>query len=895
MTQSGSHLITARGSGLDQISRVILTPSYPHIRSVISGAGSQQSSITALDFRDPYVYAIADYSKILIIHVSDPNHLEIKKTFQDPGFSKSLQSIKISDNYLFITDLLKGLWVIDVSNPLLPSRKALLADSLTYGIHLGDKDGLPVAQERRVYLTNWKSGLKIYDWSPGKGFSFLLTSPITWDILSPFSLDVQVHPRTHERYIYIANSGSAQIVHESSKSVLEPLDTNRLIDPNVPAYLPNIVDVKIKDNRYAYLVDSRYGLYVVDVDNPEFPSVVYRLPLPDGRKSIAMRENLAIVAAGTSGLDLVDISLPSNPIFRHHISTQGNAISIRTDDETGDYVLIANGDAGLALLDIQPYHMCTSIGHLPMRGDIWGVTVSEDHAYLSMGRQGLKAVSIADPWNPRIDCSLEKANTGWDTVLVSNCCVSRNGLYLANGSNLCLFKLSADHKVILPGEQPVRQDDQIQSLTIQGNYLYLLSLIKGLHIFQINPGLNRTPRGELTLGSMPQDIVVQNDVAYVAGGKDGLWTINVSDPGKPQIIPPKSSSTSSLSLSPALVLDVGLKGNYAYLVNGSYGIMVVNVAEKSDPILSRKVEFPNEYLADCAVSGNFLYAAGNSNGIWIMDISNPSSPAKLDNIPVSQGANIVAADQKYIYAGNRFGGFDIYPAPQSLELENPGTAPGYRQDPNSIRFRLPPDLPAGRYDLIFLNAEGKKIRSYQALQLEEQTSIDLKAGLNLFGYPGKVPAEGSTSYQLMHSLAGAAHALWQENPRTVSRWLSSAPGGDNFEIKEGQAYLLYLREDRPRLTLSVEYFYQLDTVLPQIGAELSGGVNWISFPIEDTKALSFEVLTRLQGYTDSNKLAEMQRLNTRSGKWEATYGFYSRCSGKNYPIRPGEGYLVSRE
>jgi hypothetical protein len=893
MTSSADQLVTARGSHLDQISRVVLAQSFPYLKGTISTGGV----ITALEFRNPYIYAIADYSRVLVIDIADPNHLAVKTAFQDPQFSKSLQDIKLSDNYLLITDLLKGLWVIDISNPSSLKLKGHLTDSLTYGVFAADKEAVPgEGTVRKVYLTSWKSGLKIYDWScsdPSR-FTSKISSPITWEELSPFGLDVYVHPLTHDIYIYIANGNSVVIVQDSSRRgasgrVVKSLNANFFIDPAVADYLPNIVDVKLKD-AYAYIIDSQYGLYVLDIKEPGNPTVACRLPLPNGMKAITIRGNTAFVAAGSSGLNLIDISTPSNPVFRHPISTQGNAVSIAIEDEGGDYAFIANGDAGFALMDIHSLSVPASVGHLPLQGDIWDLAVAANRVYVSMGKLGLKVVDVSDPWHPRLDYTIDKTDCKVDTVLISECRPYQNGLYLVNGSSLYMFKSSTGQgKPSLTTS--LTDSAPIQSIAIQDNYLYKVSLFQGLRIFQIGSGLNRSsPRGGLPLGSMPQHITVKDHVAYIASAAEGLWIVNVEDPNHPRKISQKP-------FSPALVLDVGVKDDYAYLVNGSYGIEVVNVdpAHSTNPVTSQAIEFSDEYLEDCFVQGDFLYAAGNSYGVWIMDLAvNPSSPPILDNVLTSQGANIVSADQNYIYAGNRFGMLDIYPAPRNLPLEYPPlkTTGAIAPDPNSIRFHVPAGLPRGFYDLIFLNAQGEKIRSFQAMQIEDPSLLDLKGGLNLFGYPGKVPVEYSTSYQLIGSMSGMARSLQQQDPKKVSYWQSSTLCGDNFSIEERRGYLLYLKQDMLFPDLSTDYFYPLDTVLQQIGSELKGGTNWVTFPIEDTQVPSSGIFERLKGSSPESELSGMQRLNPPAGKWESTYGFFNQRCGRDFPIRRGEGYLM---
>jgi len=920
LVNTDDHLIEVRGENLDQISRIILSQSLPYIKSTL--LTKNNSVVTALDFQDPYVYAITDYSKISIINISDPNHPnhpQIEGIFDFDSFQSSTQEIKSIDlhdiqvlgKYLFITDNLNGLWVLDISQPSLPVFKDLKSVALAYAIYVESDTDFQGNESYTIYLTSLEHGLLIYSWDESQ---FEPPFTISEGLSTPLNLDIMLHPLTQEQYIYIANGDSVVMFKREGDSVSRVNDPNHPLndrffqeDPN-NLYYSIILDVKVKDE-YLYVLDNQYGLYVVDMGNPQVPTISHRLPLAIDRESITIRNNLAVVAAGEHGLDLIDISLPSTPAFMHTLYTNGEAHFTEIETTQGEYVFIANGKSGFALADIQPLMNHPSIGHLALKGNIWNITISENRAYVSTGESGLKIVDIQDPWDPRLSYSLEKSDFISEDdiegdIFVSDCCLYENGLYLANDTTLCIFD-NSDSQNPPSWVNGVPINNIIQSITINNNYLYMF-LPRGLEIFRINSQLgDPVGLGSFSTGSkFPQNIWVEDYFeedkvfAYLADGTDYFWIVDVSKPTAPVEISRKNVDRS--------FVDVGVKGDYAYLINGTYSSITVvktNIHEGStDPEIIERIEIINDNnLVACSIWDDFLYAAGTDYGIWIIDISIPSYPIILNSLAIPRETSAVCATQNQIYIGEQSDMLHIYSAPRNLPLLNPGDPNQIldlqdpNRDPNVALLRIPKGLPSGFFDLTFLSNERKKIQKYKSLQIEKCATIDLKAGLNLFGYPGKVPPEYFESDNLIEAIdsTGIVHSLRQENPTQISYWQPDMVI-DPFTIADNRGYLLYLQEDKLCVDFKTAYFFPLEVILHQLGYELKeGAVHWISFPIKDEEqSSSFEILGKLKKLPGVNKLSKMQKLNKFSGKWESVYDFFDQPCGQNFVIKKGEGYLL---
>jgi len=905
LVNADDHFIEVRGENLDRISRIILSQSLPNIKSTLLTKNNSIGVMTALDFQDPYVYAITDYSTISIINISDPNNPQITAIFDSFPSTQpvTLRDIQVSGNYLFITDTpYNGLWVLDISQPSSPEYMALQPEDSAYAVYVEADTNFQGNEIYTIYLTSWEHGLRIFNWN---GSQFEQQFTISEGLSTPHNLDIMLHPFTEEKYIFVANGDSVVMFKKEGDSVSRVNETNRPLndkffqeDPN-NLYYSIILDVKVK-NEYLYVVDNQYGLYVVDMGNPQVPAISHRLPLADGRKSITILNNLALVAAGEYGIDLIDISLPSTPAFMHHLSTDGEINFTKIEPTQGKYVFIANGNKGFALADIESFMNHPSIGHLDVKGNIWNITISENQAYVSTGESGLKIVEIQDPWNPRLSYSLEKSDLiSEDYISVSDCCLYENGLYLSNDTNLCIFD-NSDTQKKPSWVKSIPVNNIIQSIKIKNNYLYMFKLTQGLEILQIiSPLDNPVGLGSFSTGSISnQNIWIEDNIAYLADGTKNFSIVDVSDPSDPNMISCKNVDRS--------FVDVGVKGDYAYLINGSYSSITVvktNINEgNKDPELIERIEINNDSLVACSIWDDFLYTASIFYGIWIIDISSPSCPIILNSLAIPRGTRAVSATQNQIYIGEQSDMLHIYFAPRNLPLLNPADPNQIldnqdpNRDPNLVLFLIPKGLPSGFFDLTFLSNERKKIQEYKALQIENCATIDLKAGLNLFGYPGKVPPEYIKSDNLINAIdsTGIVHSLRQERPKKISYWQSDMVMGDLFTVTDKRGYLLYLQKDKLCVDFRTAYSFPLEVILYQLGYELKeGAVHLISFPIKDEEqSSSFEILEKLKRLPGVNNLSKMQKLNKSSGKWGSVYDFFGQQCGQNFVIKKGEGYLL---
>jgi len=148
----------------------------------------------------------------------------------------------------------------------------------------------------------------------------------------------------------------------------------------------------------------------------------------------------------------------------------------------------------------------------------------------------------------------------------------------------------------------------------------------------------------------PHDVVLVDLIAYV-GLDSGLHVYDISEP------------LAWLALGqidlPSPALDLAVDGRYVYIAAGESGLLVIDVADPSDPLLVARV--PTAGTDGVAVAGAVVYLAeadstpGAVYGLRTVDISDPASPLPIAFLPLANGATDVAIDGAlaYVALGSR--------------------------------------------------------------------------------------------------------------------------------------------------------------------------------------------------------------------------------------------------
>lgn len=144
------------------------------------------------------------------------------------------------------------------------------------------------------------------------------------------------------------------------------------------------------------------------------------------------------------------------------------------------------------------------------------------------------------------------------------------------------------------------------------------------------------------------DVKVQGDIAYVAAGTDGFYTLNVKDPEFPYLLDHEPIAGGDFR-------NIDVEGQYAYLVDNT-GIYVYDVSNPANIVLVGIEGGGN--LNDIDVEGELMYVSFgvSGGGIASLNVSNPQDP--VFQVNTLFGTNITSLDVQghHLYSVNYLGG-----------------------------------------------------------------------------------------------------------------------------------------------------------------------------------------------------------------------------------------------
>jgi hypothetical protein len=268
------------------------------------------------------------------------------------------------------------------------------------------------------------------------------------------------------------------------------------------------------------------GLQVVDVSNHAAPQRVASLALAGNANDVKLSGGRAFVAGGTAGLHIIDIGNPLAPRLIQTVDTKGEAVDVRA---YGNLAFVANSALGLQIVDIGPGAPAHITGAIKTPGVPRGVDATGTIAVVA-GSAGLHFVNVANPAAP----------------------------------------------VIL---------------------------------------------GARSLPDDAKDVVVNGPIAYVADYTGSLQIVDFSTPAAARVV---GSTTSGVG---GILMDVTLSGPFVLGADVGFvnGIPIISVSLPSNPIVRAELDFPRPTYRDdngtgIAADASYVYLTA-SQGIFENGVS----------------------------------------------------------------------------------------------------------------------------------------------------------------------------------------------------------------------------------------------------------------------------------
>lgn len=270
-------------------------------------------------------------------------------------------------------------------------------------------------------------------------------------------------------------------------------------------------------NSFAYLGVGRQ-LVVFDVTDPRAPVQVAEVEdLGDSVQDIQVIGDLAFIATGTTGLHIIDVSIPAQPVKISSSNTPGMVTGVYVAD---GYAYLAAGGAGLLILDVSDPANPTAVAQSRTLDWDTNVVVSGGYAYVASGEEGVRVVDITDPTKPLTIGRIQTPNDAMDVF-------------------------------------------------VDGDHIFIAAGSGGLQIVNISDPFNPQQVAVVDTG-YTRRVHVDAGFAYVATERNGVWAISISNPVAPRRNKRFNPQGSANSLA--------VEGDYIYVADGVGGLLVLHLS-----------------------------------------------------------------------------------------------------------------------------------------------------------------------------------------------------------------------------------------------------------------------------------------------------------------------------
>lgn len=382
-------------------------------------------------------------------------------------------------------------------------------------------------------------------------------------------------------------------------------------------------------------------LYIVAVSDPTHPEILGVYETPGYIEGVSISGQYAYLADGPAGMRVIDVKEPTHPVEVGHAYSNNYIVHVAT---AGRFAYLAAGSGGLLIADISNPVQPLELGSLDTPDYAYSVAMNGSSAYIADGWGGLRLVDVSNPSKPVEVASYDTG--GWATSIVTD------------GKNVYTGDISTGlHIIDSPGGASLKSVWhkqttfwQVKSLAFHRGFLYLADN-NGLQVMDVSNPIKPLQVGSYSPLDFAGSVAVHGNYAYVAGTyahSHPLRVVDLSD-----ITHPMSSGKQMGSAT-----KVETEGSYAYALDfgGSPGLGIADIGTPGE-LVSLSFLKLNGPPTGIFLAEKRAYIT-TEFGLEIADVSDPKSPIKLGVLDFTQGlgrqsgtdaANDVAVSGKIAY------------------------------------------------------------------------------------------------------------------------------------------------------------------------------------------------------------------------------------------------------
>ena len=593
--------------------------------------------------QDQTAYVADWFSGIHIYDIHDPHRPALLSSYHTDGSPKG---IVVRGNYAYVADDDHGLQIINVHDPRHPVK---VSELRTRGLAY-----IPVLDGDRLYLAGHRGGFQIIDISDVSKPRLLGqhdTSGKTWAI------------RVRGQYAYVADDDAGLLVFDIS-------DPQNIL--SVGQFNPggDAEDV-ILDGDRAYVAFFDNGVYIVDIRDPGFPKKIAHIQTPGNARGLVLQDRYLYVADWLSGVQVIDVG-EAKPAIVGHYDTNGAAWGVAIN---GPYVYVMDWWGGFVVLDIskatEPTLAATYLRRQPVRQ----MAARGDVLFVANAGNGLQVFDINNPLNPTWMTGVDLPGPVTNVGLIDDYAYA-----VFNGDRLAVIDIANPYQAA--EVETRRLPLTVERLLVQDHSLVLGQHDRGLYFFSTDDDHALKPEKSAHLNVGWRDFVMIDNRLYVVTDKGSIAVYARAERDKFTLL-----TESGIGFQKLVVL------NDAIVAAKDGELDLVSLTDEGLRLADR---LPIAAITAMAVLAEKIQAATDSGELYQIGVQAKRLSILARQHVMSPMQDLLAhQDSLYVSGG------------QSITAVSPlPVAPVTTRDKDHVEVSLPPDLPAGSYDVGMMSVDG---------------------------------------------------------------------------------------------------------------------------------------------------------------------------------------------
>ncbi len=430
---------------------------------------------------------------------------------------------------------------------------------------------------------------------------------------------------------------SVPYVFQSSGGAVITLDVSDSLNPvevSEKMYTKGLVEQLFFDstNNFLYAAVGYQGLEIWDVSNPSNPARISCYNTSDYAKGVYISGNYAYVADGDSGLIILDISDPINPALVSTYNTSGQVWNVITKDT---FAFISDGYGGIKIVNVSIPSNPVPVGSTAT-APVSYTYIKDTFAYM-LSDTSLEIINVKDPTSPSKVGSYDSLLYPCRVMVIDTFAYITD---LYNGFFDILSVATPSHPYKISGSGSFGYPT---GLAVSGRLSYISDIIWGLRIADISdPSVISEISNYKASSYPPYDVSVADTLAYLSVGEEGVKIIDISHP--------LTSYQIGGYDTPGLSEGITIIDSLAYIADGDSGLRILNIKDPTSPYETGYYDTPG-YAKGIYALDTFAYVADGNSGIRIINVSNPASPFEVGYYDTSGTANSIWVIDTLAYAG----------------------------------------------------------------------------------------------------------------------------------------------------------------------------------------------------------------------------------------------------